>query len=96
MQQTINKDRITDPAEQLRLLTTSRSSIRLEILVHEGTFGRIYKGVFKRGDTYEEVMVKTVSGKLWLFKNSNQINFKYILRNIQIIITNDNIMLVSK
>ncbi|KAJ0182729.1 hypothetical protein K1T71_002098 [Dendrolimus kikuchii] len=60
-QQTITKDRITDPAEQLRLLTTSRSSIRLEILIHEGTFGRIYKGVFKHGDTYEEVMIKTVS-----------------------------------
>ncbi|CAH3964766.1 tyrosine-protein kinase Drl [Pieris brassicae] len=60
-QQTITKDRVTDPAEQLRLLTTSRSNIRLEILVQEGTFGRIYKGVFKRGDTYEEVLVKTVS-----------------------------------
>lgn len=64
-QQTITKDRITDPAEQLRHLTTPRSNIRLEILVHEGTFGRIYKGVFKRGDTYEEVLVKTVSGKLF-------------------------------
>ncbi|CAG4983756.1 unnamed protein product [Colias eurytheme] len=60
-QQTITKDRVTDPAEQLRLLTTPRCNIRLEILVHEGTFGRIYKGVFKRGDTYEEVLVKTVS-----------------------------------
>lgn len=61
-QQTLTKDRITDPAEQLRYLTTPRSNIRLEILVHEGTFGRVYKGVFKRGDTYEEVLVKTVSG----------------------------------
>ncbi|KOB72849.1 Tyrosine-protein kinase [Operophtera brumata] len=60
-QQTIPKDRVTDPAEQLRLLTAPRSNIRLEILVHEGTFGRIYKGVFKRGDTYEEVIVKTVT-----------------------------------
>ncbi|KAJ2940622.1 hypothetical protein O0L34_g14727 [Tuta absoluta] len=60
-QQTITKDRITDPAEQLRYLNTPRSNIRLEILVHEGTFGRVYKGVFKRGDTYEEVIVKTVS-----------------------------------
>ncbi|XP_028032644.1 tyrosine-protein kinase Dnt isoform X1 [Bombyx mandarina] len=60
-QQTVTKDRITDPAEQLRVLTTSRSNIRLEILIHEGTFGRIYKGVFKKGDVYEEVMVKTVS-----------------------------------
>ncbi|XP_075969135.1 tyrosine-protein kinase derailed 2 [Anticarsia gemmatalis] len=60
-QQTITKDRITDPAEQLRLLTTPRSNIRLEILVHEGTFGRVYKGVFKKGDTYEEVVVKTVT-----------------------------------
>ncbi|XP_013188669.2 tyrosine-protein kinase Drl [Amyelois transitella] len=60
-QQTITKDRITDPAEQLQYLTTARSNIRLEILVHEGTFGRVYKGVFKKGDTYEEVMVKTVS-----------------------------------
>lgn len=59
----MTKDRITDPAEQLRILTTPRSNIRLEILVQEGTFGRIYKGVFKRGETYEEVMVKTVSGK---------------------------------
>ncbi|CAG9117875.1 unnamed protein product [Plutella xylostella] len=55
------KDRITDPAEQLRHLTAPRANIRLEILVHEGTFGRVYKGVFKRGDTYEEVLVKTVS-----------------------------------
>lgn len=62
-QQTVAKDRITDPAEQLRYLNTARSNIRLEILVHEGTFGRVYKGVFKRGDTYEEVLVKTVSGK---------------------------------
>ncbi|VVC89291.1 unnamed protein product [Leptidea sinapis] len=53
--------RVTDPSEQLRLLTTARANIRLEILVHEGTFGRVYKGVFKRGDTYEEVLVKTVS-----------------------------------
>ncbi|CAG9581177.1 unnamed protein product [Danaus chrysippus] len=60
-QQTITKDRITEPAEQLRYLTTPRSNIRLEILVQEGTFGRVYKGVFKRGDTYEEVLVKTVS-----------------------------------
>ncbi|XP_073957389.1 tyrosine-protein kinase derailed 2 isoform X1 [Choristoneura fumiferana] len=60
-QNTVTKDRITDPAEQLRYLTTPRSNIRLEILVHEGTFGRVYKGVFKRGDTYEEVIVKTVS-----------------------------------
>ncbi|XP_063394897.1 tyrosine-protein kinase Drl isoform X2 [Cydia fagiglandana] len=60
-QTTITKDRITDPAEQLRILTTPRSNIRLEILVHEGTFGRVYKGVYKRGDTYEEVLVKTVS-----------------------------------
>ncbi|CAH2232133.1 jg20808 [Pararge aegeria aegeria] len=59
--QTVPKDRITDPAEQLRYLNTTRSNIRLEILVHEGTFGRVYKGVFKRGDTYEEVLVKTVS-----------------------------------
>ncbi|OWR54360.1 tyrosine-protein kinase Drl [Danaus plexippus plexippus] len=55
------KDRITEPADQLRYLTTPRSNIRLEILVQEGTFGRVYKGVFKRGDTYEEVLVKTVS-----------------------------------
>ncbi|KAF9822784.1 hypothetical protein SFRURICE_019474 [Spodoptera frugiperda] len=61
LKQTITKDRITDPAEQLRLLTTPRSNIRLEILVHEGTFGRVYKGVFKKGDTYEEVVVKTVT-----------------------------------
>ncbi|XP_050680727.1 tyrosine-protein kinase Dnt [Leptidea sinapis] len=60
-QQTITKERVTDPSEQLRLLTTARANIRLEILVHEGTFGRVYKGVFKRGDTYEEVLVKTVS-----------------------------------
>ncbi|XP_072946548.1 tyrosine-protein kinase Dnt [Epargyreus clarus] len=60
-QQTLPKDRITDPSEQLRFLTTPRSNIRLEILVHEGTFGRVYKGVYKRGDTYEEVIVKTVS-----------------------------------
>nr|XP_032529097.1 tyrosine-protein kinase Dnt-like [Danaus plexippus plexippus] len=59
--QTIAKDRITEPADQLRYLTTPRSNIRLEILVQEGTFGRVYKGVFKRGDTYEEVLVKTVS-----------------------------------
>ncbi|KAL0851467.1 hypothetical protein ABMA28_007264, partial [Loxostege sticticalis] len=59
--QTVTKDRVTDPAEQLRLLTTARANIRLEILVHEGTFGRVYKGVFKKGDTYEEVIVKTVS-----------------------------------
>ncbi|XP_063827690.1 tyrosine-protein kinase RYK-like [Ostrinia nubilalis] len=59
--QTVAKDRVTDPAEQLRLLTTVRSNIRLEILIHEGTFGRVYKGVFKKGETYEEVIVKTVS-----------------------------------
>lgn len=62
--QTVTKDRVTDPAEQLRLLTTARANIRLEILVHEGTFGRVYKGVFKKGDTYEEVIVKTVSGTI--------------------------------
>ncbi|XP_041975331.1 tyrosine-protein kinase Dnt [Aricia agestis] len=60
-QQTSPKDRVTDPAEQLRHLTTPRANIRLEILIHEGTFGRVYKGVFKKGDTYEEVVVKTVS-----------------------------------
>ncbi|KAM3958970.1 tyrosine-protein kinase derailed 2 [Aphomia sociella] len=60
-QQTNTKDRITDPAEQLQHLTTARTNIRLEILIHEGTFGRVYKGVFKKGDTYEEVVVKTVS-----------------------------------
>ncbi|KPI91796.1 Tyrosine-protein kinase RYK [Papilio xuthus] len=55
------KDRITDPSEQLRYLSAPRSNIRLEILVHEGTFGRVYKGVYKRGDIYEEVIVKTVT-----------------------------------
>lgn len=39
-------------------------NIRLELLVQEGTFGRVYKGVFKRGDIYEEVIVKTVTGNV--------------------------------
>lgn len=61
-QQTAATERVTDPAEQLRLLTAPRAHIRLELLAHEGTFGRLYKGVYKKGDTYEEVIVKTVSG----------------------------------
>ncbi|XP_071440909.1 tyrosine-protein kinase Dnt-like [Hetaerina americana] len=43
---TLHDPRIGDPSERLRHLTVPSTSVRPRTLLHEGTFGRLYRGVF--------------------------------------------------
>ena len=55
-----------DPAGRLRDLATPSRTITPQTLLHEGTFGRVYRGEYKDEETgnHTEVLIKTVSGQL--------------------------------
>ena len=56
---------MADHGERLKRLAGPRVRITLRNLIHEGTFGRIYSGLYLHPDTSREgqVLIKTVAGK---------------------------------
>lgn len=52
--------RLCDPSDRLRALSVPRTSITLEELTQEGTFGQAYRGNLR---TMENVFIKTVTGR---------------------------------
>ncbi|XP_049803698.1 tyrosine-protein kinase Dnt-like [Schistocerca nitens] len=56
-QHSLYDPRLTDPTSRLRAVAVERSSISVHELLHEGTFGRVYRGIFRN----QQVTVKTVS-----------------------------------
>ncbi|PSN51027.1 Tyrosine-protein kinase RYK [Blattella germanica] len=52
-----------DPAGRLRDLAAPNRNITTQVLLHEGTFGRVYRGEYRNEATgnHTEVLVKTVS-----------------------------------
>jgi hypothetical protein len=64
-QVTLHDPRLQDPASRLRDLATPRRTITPHNLLHEGTFGRVYRGEYTDEDTGTkiDVLIKTVSGE---------------------------------
>ena len=64
-QVTLHDPRLLDPASRLRDLATSRRTIMPHTLLHEGTFGRVYRGEYtdEETGTKADVLIKTVSGE---------------------------------
>lgn len=63
----VNDRRMCDDLDdRIRLLDAHGAPVRLERVLQEGAFGRVYQGAFKGhgGSGYEEVLVKTVKGNM--------------------------------
>lgn len=58
-QVSLQDPRNSDLAPKMKALNVDRNRIEVRDLLHEGTFGRVYRGSFKN----QEVLVKTVSGQ---------------------------------
>lgn len=62
----VNDRRMCDDLDdRVRSLDAPGAPVKLERILQEGAFGRVYHGTFKskNGGVSEEVLVKTVSGK---------------------------------
>lgn len=57
----------TDPCEKARALAVPRSALYCRNLVQEGTFGRVFKGTLELLGREQEVIIKTVTGKIYIF-----------------------------
>jgi hypothetical protein len=59
--------RASDPADRLRMLAVPGGRVCTKMLIQEGTFGRVYKGLYNNEDRpgikEDDVMIKTVSGR---------------------------------
>ncbi|XP_068085426.1 tyrosine-protein kinase RYK [Anabrus simplex] len=71
-QLTLHDPRLLDPADRLRDLATPRHTIFPQTLLQEGTFGRIYRGVWQDENQGRqlEVFIKTVSDQASRFQVS--------------------------
>ncbi|KAK7871821.1 hypothetical protein R5R35_006421 [Gryllus longicercus] len=69
-QGTLQDPRQVEPSERLRDLAAPRNTIFPQTLLQEGTFGRIYRGVYQDEDKGRqvEVLVKTVSDQASRFQ----------------------------
>lgn len=63
----VNDRRMCDDLdERIRQLDSRGATVKLERLLQEGAFGRVYQGAYKhKGGGSQEVLVKTVTGELY-------------------------------
>lgn len=63
----VNDRRMCDDVdERIRLLDSRGAPVKLERLLQEGAFSKVYQGIYKNnGGGSQEVLVKTVTGKLY-------------------------------
>ena len=62
----VNDRRICDDLdERIRQLDSRGALVKLERLLQEGAFGRVYQGAYNGGGGSQEVLVKTVTGELY-------------------------------
>lgn len=56
--------RLREPLNRVRLLSAPRHTLETQTRVYEGTFGKVYRGLWRaRPGHQEDVIIKTVSGK---------------------------------
>lgn len=62
----VNDRRICDDLdERIRSLDSRGAPVKLERLLQEGAFSKVYQGTYKQNSSgSQEVLVKTVTGKL--------------------------------
>lgn len=63
----VNDRRMCDDLdERIRQLDSRGATVKLERLLQEGAFGRVYQGTYKHnGGGSQEVLVKTVTSELY-------------------------------